>query len=141
MYDANNWYKEPIFQSNPEYEKAVMALRKGMDELLLQYGFRREGKFYRFSEDLPLEEAEKTIVIFGHLGSNLEAIGYLLGISPVVLQQTIFLPTTSVTILNAEMRRNRAAMFRAQCFGDVSHLIHAGEKLSRMGCFSTIEDK
>ena len=140
LYDRDNWFEHEIFDTIPQYEHAVLRLRAGMDDLLRRYGFEREGRYYRFSEDLPLEEAEKTIVIFGHLGSDLEAVGYLLGISPLVLQQTIFLPASSVTILNTEMRINRIAMFRAQCFGDVSHLFEAGEPLSRMGCFSSIQD-
>lgn len=140
LYDRNDWYKHEIFNSIPEYGEAVKKLRTGIDELLSRYGYNREGSFYRFSDALPVEESEKTLVFFGHLGSNMEAIGYLLGISPLVLQQTIFLPTSSLTILNTEMRINRAAMFRAQCFGDVSHLIEAGEKLSRMGGFSSVQD-
>ena len=141
LYDRDKWFRHGIFDSIPEYEQAVYRLRTGMDDLLKRYGFERTGRYYRFTDDLPVEEAEKTLVIFGHLGSDLEAVGYLLGISPLVLQQTIFLPASSVTVLNTEMRINRAAMFRAQCFGDVTHLIEAGEKLSRMGCFSTIMDE
>ncbi|MBR3355377.1 MAG: histidine phosphatase family protein [Oscillospiraceae bacterium] len=140
LYDRDEWFHHKMFDAIPEYAQAVYRLRSGMDALLKKYGFERTGRFYRFSEDLPLEEAEKTIVIFGHLGSDLEAIGYLLGISPLVLQQTVFLPACSVTVLNTEMRINRAAMFRAQCFGDVTHLIEAGEQLSRMGGFSEILD-
>ena len=140
LYDKDSWFRHEIFDTIPEYEQAVYRLRTGMDELLSRYGYERTGRYYRLREDKSIEDAEKTIVIFGHLGSNFEAIGYLLGISPLVLQQTIFLPTSSVTILNTEMRINRSAMFRAQCFGDVSHLIEAGEKLSRMGCFSNIQD-
>ena len=140
LYDRDNWFRHKVFDTIPEYEDAVYKLRTGIDALLHRYGFDREGRLYRFSAELPLEKAEKTIVIFGHLGSNFEAIGYLLGISPLVLQQTIFLPASSITILNSEMRINRAAMFRAQCFGDVSHLIEAGEPLSRMGGFSSIQD-
>ena len=140
LYDRDNWFDHEIFSSIPEYEQAVYRLREGMDDLLKRYGYERNGRYYRFREDLPPEEADKTLVIFGHLGSDLEAIGYLLGISPLVLQQTVFLPASSVTILNTEMRIGRNAMFRAQCFGDVSHLIQAGEKLSRMGCFSGIQD-
>lgn len=140
LYDRDNWYRHEIFGSLPEYEQAVERLRTGMDALLDSYGFRRDGRCYRFREDLPPEDAEKTLVIFGHLGSDLEAVGYLLGISPLVLQQTVFLPASSLTILNTEMRRDRIAMFRAQCFGDVTHLIVAGETLSRMGCFSSIQD-
>lgn len=140
LYDRDDWFQHDIFDAIPEYVQAVYRLRAGMDSLLMRYGFEREGRFYRFSENLSLDEAEKTIVIFGHLGSDLEAVGYLLGISPLVLQQTIFLPAASITILNTEMRINRAAMFRAQCFGDVTHLIASGEKLSRMGGFSEIQD-
>lgn len=138
FYDRENWYKEPIFQENPDYEDAVYRMRRGLDELMLSYGYKRTGNYYTFDDSLSFEAAEKTIVIYGHLGANMEAIGYLLGISPIVLQQTTYTAPSSLSILNTEMRRGRSAMFRAQCIGDVTHLIHDGEPISASGAFSSI---
>ena len=138
FYDRENWFKEPVFRRNPGYKPAVFRLRKGMNKLLLSFGYRRTGGYYTFDPALPPEAAEKTIVIFGHLGANMEAIGYLLGISPIVLQQTFYTAPSSVSILNTEMRRGRAAMFRVQCMGDVTHLIGDGEPVSASGAFSTL---
>ena len=140
FYDRDNWFEDPVFRETKGYSEAVFALRTGLDDLLAGYGFERTGRMYRFDDARPEEDADKTLMFFGHLGSNLEAIGYLLGYSPVLLQQTVFLPPTGLCILNAEMRINRNAMFRAQCFGDVSHLHEANEPLSRSGCFSSLQN-
>ena len=139
FYDRENWYREPVFRENPAYEKAVRALREGLDGLLRRYGFERKGGYYVFDESLPPAAADRTLVIYGHLGANLEAVGYLLGISPVVLKQTVYLAPSSVSVLNAEMRRGRAAMFRAQCLGDVAHLLRDGEPVSASGAFSAVQ--
>ena len=46
---------------------------------------------------------------------------------------------SGVSVLNAEMRRGRAAMFRAQCLGDVAHLLRDGEPVSASGAFSAVQ--
>ena len=138
LYDRERWYEEPVFRENPDYEAAVHALRTGLDGLLRSWGYERTGGYYTFDGSLPAEAADRTLVIFGHLGANMEAIGYLLGISPFVLKQTVYLAPSSVSVLNAEMRRGRAAMLRAQCLGDVSHLLRDGEPLSASGAFSSL---
>ena len=73
-------------------------------------------------------------------------VGYLLGISPVVLQQTIYLAPTSLCILNTEKRQAGSipdaepgiAMFRAQVLGDVSHLLSGNQTISESGSFARV---
>lgn len=138
FYDRNRWYEDDIFRTNPDYEPAVMNLRQGLDDILRDYGYTRDGGMYLADPEKTRDDDETTVVFFAHLGANMEAVGYLLGISPIVLQQTVYLAPTSVTILNAEKRREGKAMFRAQCIGDVSHLLAAGEPVSAFGAFSGI---
>ena len=122
FFDKDEFYRHPLLQSAPEYEKAVLALRSGLDDILAEYGYHRKDSYYLADEEKTRGDDDTTIVFFAHLGANLEAVGYLLGISPVVLQQTIYLAPTSLCILNTEKRQAGSipdaepgiAMFRAQ---------------------------
>ena len=140
LRDAARWYEHPLMQSAEGYEEAVHALREGLDHILLEYGYTRNGDYYLTDDEKTAGDDNTTVVFFGHLGANLEAIGYLLSISPLVLQQTIFLAPTSVSILNFEKRTPGIAMARAQVLGSTSHLYAADEPLSRAGAFSDVSD-
>lgn len=138
LYDAEHFYEHPILQSADGYNDAVLALRKGLDALLKAYGYIRKGRYYVTPKIDCGTHSETNLVIFGHLGANLEAIGYLLGISPLVLQQTIYLAPTSVSILYTEERQPEIAMFRAQVLGDVTHLLEKDQPISESGAFAPI---
>jgi len=138
IYRPFDWYEAPVFSEAQGYVEAVYAMRSGLDSILAEYGYTRTGAMYTRDDALTNNDDNTTLVFFGHLGANLEAIGYLLGISPTVLQQTIYLAPTSVSILNMEKRMPSQAMLRAQVLGDVSHLITADEPVSASGAFSTL---
>ena len=106
LQDKNYYYENNVLQSAPEYEPAVHALRDGMDALLAEYGYYRKDGFYLTDDAVTNGDEEKTLVFFGHLGANFEAIGYLLNIAPPVLKQAIYLAPTSICILNAEKRQH-----------------------------------
>ena len=146
FFDKDSFYKHPLLQSNPDYEKAVLALRSGLDGILSEYGYHRKDGYYLAEEEKTRGDDDTTIVFFAHLGANLEAVGYLLGISPVVLQQSIYLAPTSLCILNSEKRQVGSipdatpaiAMFRAQVLGDVNHLLQNGQPISESGSFAKV---
>lgn len=154
LLDRNDFWQHPILQSAQGYEPAVHALRKGMDALLAEFGYFRQDNYYYTDDARTMGDDDRTVVIFAHLGANCEAMGYLLGISPVVLKQTIYLAPTSVSILNADKRQPGApegwnparpdsgfpgiAAFRAQVIGDATHLLDAGQPISPSGAFSEI---
>ena len=128
-----DWTKEPRFFSaqdwtKPEaYEKAdVAALAKevtdGLDALLMQHGYRRDGALYRAEQP-----NEDTIVLFCHFGVECVMLGHLLDISPVLLWHGTCAAPTSVTSLVTEERRQGIAAFRMNAFGDTSHLYAAGQ--------------
>ena len=146
LFDPENFYEHPILAQNDGYVKAVHNLRTGMDELLNGYGYTRSGLYYTFDPDkngkqYETDDEETTLVFFAHLGANLEAIGYLLHLSPVQLQHVFYIAPTSISVLNMEKRMPGVGMFRAQCIGDVTHLLDAGEPISGphgFGAFSSL---
>jgi broad specificity phosphatase PhoE len=146
LYDKDNFYRHPLLQTNPDYEAAVRNLRSGLDSVLAEYGYHRKDGYYEAEEEKTRGDDDLTLVFFAHLGANLEAVGYLLGISPVVLQQSIYLAPTSLCILNTEKRQcgsipNKIpaiAMFRAQVLGDVGHLLKGGQSISESGSFARV---
>ena len=106
LQDKNHYYENNVLQSAPEYEPAVHALRNGMDALLAEYGYYRKDGYYLTDDAVTNGDDERTLVFFGHLGANFEAIGYLLNIAPPVLKQAVYLAPTSICILNAEKRQH-----------------------------------
>ncbi len=138
FYDRDKWYEHEIFRSNPDYEPAVFAMRKGLDDILEKFGYTRCGGYYARDDEKTENDDDVTLVFFAHLGAGFEALGYLTGISPIVLKQTFFMAPSSVTVLNAEKRMPGAAMFRIQVLGDTGHLARCGEPVSGAGAFSSV---
>ncbi len=106
----------------PEYCRQVTD---GLDALLAEHGYVREGKYYR-----AVSANQDTIVLFCHFGLECVLLGHLLHISPMVLWHSTCAAPTSVTILNTEERREGIACFRMSTFGDTSHLYAAGKQPS-----------
>lgn len=81
------------------------------------------------------EGNEPCIVIFAHFGVISSILSHLLNIPFVLLAHAAFFPASSVTVLSAEERWGNEAYFRAQCTGDVHHLLAGGEPISPAGSF------
>lgn len=122
FYDKNLWHTVPIMQSAHVYEEA-MRVYAGLDEILKDNGYEREGKLYR-----AVSPNNDTIVLFCHFGVTCVMLSHLLGISPMVLWHGFCAAPTSVTTLVTEERREGIASFRMSSFGDISHLYVAGEE-------------
>ena len=120
-YSKDKWYKAPLMAKGNVIDEAKKVY-DGLDKILAENGYVREGNFYR---------AEKpnndTIVLFCHFGVECVMLGYLLGISPVLIWHGFCAAPTSVTTLVTEERRKGIAYFRMGSFGDTSHLYVKGE--------------
>lgn len=127
FYHLENWQKTEWISNStaPEFYPKVT---KGIDELLLRYGWKRDGMVYRGGED-------KSIALFCHFGLGSLVMGYLLGIPPVVAQNSFYLAPTSVTTLVTETDSTGASHFRATGVGDISHLYAGGESMSESGLY------
>lgn len=130
-YDKDRWADAPLLTENKDLKAGAAEVCRELDNLLASYGYERDGACYHVAE-----HNDDTIVIFCHLGAALLAIGHLCGISPSVLWHSVFLPTTSVTVLNCEERQNDTGYFRIQVMGDTRHLYENGEPVSIAGSYA-----
>lgn len=121
-YDKNLWHTSPVMQAGHVIDEA-MRVYSGLDEILKEHGYERDGQLYR-----AVEPNNDTIILFCHFGVECIMLGHLLGISPMVLWHGFCAAPTSVTTLITEERRKGIAYFRMSAFGDTSHLYAAGEK-------------
>ncbi len=133
-YTYDKWYNTPLMQTDnaqAEYEK----VRKGIDELLLLYGYEHSGRQYKV-----LRSNHDTIMLFCHFAVEAAMLSHIFSCSPMVLWHNFIALPTSVTTLVSEERTDGTATFRCMGFGDLSHLYAADEEPAFAGrfceCFS-----
>lgn len=121
FYDPERWLEVPILAQS-EAPEAYRWVTDGLDALLADHGYIRQGKLYQAQQP-----NEDTIVLFCHFGLECVLLSHLLGISPMVLWHGFCAAPTSVTTVVTEERRRGIASFRVSAFGDISHLYAAGQ--------------
>lgn len=132
LLSTPRWYDSPVFEGYAAQERYEWVCR-GLDELLASHGYRRacpERQIYRAERS-----NHDTVVLFCHFGLECMLLGHLLGVSPVLLAQGTMAAPSSVTTLVTEERVEGTAVFRCLSFGDVTHLLAAGETPSFAGRF------
>lgn len=128
-YHKDQWYKVPVMET-ANMKAGLTEVHEGLDALLEQHGYLREGNYYR-----AIRPNEDTIALFCHFGVECVMLGHLLGISPMVLWHGFMAAPTSVTTVCTEERRQGIASFRVSAFGDISHLYVHGEPPAFAGRF------
>jgi len=121
FYDRDKWWDVPVFRE-AGVEATVREIWAGLDELLADHGYVREGNLYRV-----VRANEDTVVLVCHFGLECVLLGHLLGISPMVLWHGTCAAPTSVTTVVTEERQKGIASFRMSAFGDISHLYAADQ--------------
>ena len=124
FYDKEQWTQAEEFSCG-DVEELAHKVWDGLDQLLANHGYVREGNYYR-----AVEPNEDTIVLVCHFGLESVLLSHLLGISPMILWHNTCAAPTSVTTLTTEERREGIASFRMNAFGDTSHLYVAGREPS-----------
>ena len=112
----------------------------GLDALLADHGYVREGRLYRAKKP-----NTKVLALFCHYGVSCVILSHLMGVSPMTLWHGICMAPTSVTTVVTEERREGIASLRAIAIGDVSHLYAAGLEPSLSArfceCFSHEDER
>lgn len=119
-YDRNRWCHTPAMEAVGVAEEYARVC-KGLDELLAQHGYIREGEFYRAARP-----NRDTVALFCHLGVACVLLSHLIGASPMVLWHGLCPRSSSVTTVITEERREGIAAFRINAMGDTSHLYANG---------------
>ena len=114
----------PLLATGPIREKYTEVCR-GLDALLAQHGYERDGNLYR-----AVRPNRETLALFCHFGVSCVLLSHLLGCSPYIFWQGSVAAPTSVTSLCTEERQQGIAIFRMSSFGDTSHLYAGNEEPS-----------
>lgn len=135
FFDREKWLTNSAMQDANVPEKYAYVIA-GLDELLAQHGYVREGNTYR------AERANTdTIAFFCHFGLECVLLSHLLNVSPMVLWHGTCAAPTSVTTIYTEERRQGIAYFRMAEFGSVAHLTLGGQEPSFSARFCETYDR
>ncbi len=135
FFSRKDWCTVPAMaKANvPElYAKVI----EGLDALLAEHGYVREGNAYRVTK-----ANTNTIAFFCHFGLESVLLSHLLNISPMLLWHGTCAAPTSVTTLNSEERQKGLAYFRMSEFGSTAHLTLGGEEPSFSARFCETYDQ
>ena len=124
LYDKDLWLDTDAMK-NGAIRKEYEWVCKGLDALLKEHGYEREGLHYR-----AVRPNNDTIVLFGHFGVEGVMLSHLLNVSPMVMWHGFCAAPASMTSIYTEERREGIASFRVNEFGSTEHLYVAGEKPS-----------
>ena len=132
FYDAVHWLDANVFKESSVPE-AFHKVTSGLDELLMNHGYRHDGNLFR------VEQANTdTIALFCHFGVECVLLAHLLHISPMQLWHGFCAAPSSVTVIYTEERRKEIAQFRVSSFGDISHLYAGGRSSSFSARFAEV---
>lgn len=119
-YDNHGWRNTKLAEDTDLLEQYDWVI-EGIDNLLAQYGYVRDGMSYRVEK-----ECTKTLAFFCHYGLTCTVLSHMLNCSPFALWHGIAMAPTSVTEIITEERQPGRAQFRAWKIGDISHLAKEG---------------
>lgn len=106
----------PCYQNSNYLERYNRAIN-GLDEILKENGYVREGRHYKVEQ-----ENTKTIAFFCHFGVISVLTSHLFNTSSMVVGQYFCALPSSITTLFSEERRKGIASFRCVEFGATPHL-------------------
>ncbi len=124
LYDKDLWLDTDAMK-NGAIRKEYDWVCAGLDALLKEHGYEREGLHYR-----AVRPNNDTIVLFCHFGVEGVMLSHLLNVSPMVMWHGFCAAPASMTSIYTEERREGIASFRVNEFGSTEHLYVAGEKPS-----------
>ena len=129
VFDIHTWKESKLYSSADMPEKYDYVTKK-FDELLENHGFIRENLIYKGKNN------NDVIAVVCHFGVGMVIASHLTGISPILLWQSMFLPTSSVTEFITEERVNGEVVFKCKQMGDTSHLYIKNQPVSNSGLYS-----
>ncbi|MBQ8202429.1 MAG: histidine phosphatase family protein [Clostridia bacterium] len=129
LRDMDAWLDEPLM-ADGSVQEIWKETTEGLDALLAQHGYIRDGHIYRVENNQP-----DTLVLFCHFGIMMACLSHLIGITPVNLWHGFCTQPSSVTTVITEERVKGEVAWRCMQLGDLSHLYAADERHSTAALF------
>ncbi|MCR5502487.1 MAG: histidine phosphatase family protein [Lachnospiraceae bacterium] len=132
VMDIDTWCDTPAFAGG-DVREVWKETVDGTDALLARYGCFRDGPVWHMEQN-----GDFTIALFCHFGISMAILGYLTGVSPMILWHHTLCCPSSVSEVVTEERIKNEVSFRVVKLGDLTHLESAGEKQSTAGLFPEV---
>lgn len=110
-----NWAIDEPFCRNSATEK-VLAIADPFDEWLSNFGYDREGEFYRVSQD-----NDETVVMVSHAGSSSAALAHLFNLPFPFLCAAMVPMHASITVVSLVGEKGSLISPSFEIFGDSRH--------------------
>ena len=111
-----NWKELELF-SRSQVLASFDRVEKGLDAWLEQFGYFREGDYYRIKGG-----SNATILLASHAGSSTAALCHLMNLQPLVTFQTMEPDYTSITIVEFKGEDGKLIMPMLRMFNDARHI-------------------
>ena len=119
---GDKMFTHPRFGGEENIKKMVGEVYDGLDALLKEYGYEKEGHRFKVTDR---EKCDKNVAIYAHAGTFLLVLGYLLQMPDTWAWHSFFTYQTGVTWINLPTDRDYAVP-RMYYMGDTSHLVKKG---------------
>ena len=111
------------WRSREPYSKSMIVERVGIastgfDGLLADFGYRREGDFYRVVGS----DTDTKIAMFSHAGSSSAVLSHLFNIPFPIVCGSMPPDVTSITTVSLSNKIDSLVCPRLQCFNDAMHI-------------------
>lgn len=127
MLDYKKVLEEAIF-SESEISKKAEKIWKGLDRILSNNGYEREGNLYKV-----VMGNKKEIVIVTHFATMAIMLAHLWNVSILVTLNMLFMAPSSYTVVATEEICPGQAIFRCLELGSTKHLFDHSDLLSEYG--------
>ena len=129
LLDRERWMEDGLVSEGNTAE-IWRETAEGVDALLAEHGYRRDGCVYRCDTN-----TDDTLVLFCHFGIGMAILSYLTNMPPVPMWESFLCLPSAVTTVITQERVKGEIEFRCVSAGDVSHLLAADEPLSLAGLY------
>ncbi len=113
-----HWQELPYFRTNRLLD-CIRRVESGIDEWLEQYGYVREGIYYRHTQE---EREERTVALFSHGGSSSAAMGHILNLRFPCACAMLHIDHTGITVVQMESRIGGGTLSRLTLTNDARHI-------------------
>ena len=116
---AADWREHPVFFADNLAVAECEKVAKKADEWLKEFGYEREGLYYRCVDS---KKADRTIALFCHGGSSTALFAHLLNTTFPYLCAAIHMDFTGITTLRFDSRHGSLAMPILELVSDDYHI-------------------